>query len=324
MPFSYLPAKVRLEFDDAFEVSSSPMELRHLRYFVAVAEELSVRRAAERLHVSQPPLSRQIHDLEDEIGAKLFLRNKRGMQLTDAGKFLLDEARQILGHSERAMRLTNAASRGEAGRLSIAYSAAIFDPAFSQAVRLFRTRYPFVELQMRELSFSLQLQALLDQQIDVGYVVFGTQPTQKEFAFECIRRVPPCIALPQDHPLTKKKTLKLTDLANVPFIFPRQSMSTFRSWLMELCRSAGFTPIIAQEGDNAMGILGLVAAGVGVAFTPDTGRIFSGMGIEFRSLPPTTPQFELHTIWRRDSTSILLPAFLKLLRETSNSSSHRK
>jgi DNA-binding transcriptional LysR family regulator len=293
------------------------MELRHLRYFVAVAEELNVRRAAERLHVSQPPLSRQIHDLEDEIGAQLFLRGKRGMQLTDAGKFLLQEARQILSQSERAVQLTNAASRGEAGRLSLAYSAAIFDPAFSSAVRLFRHRFPLVDLAMRELSFSGQLQALLDNQIDVGYIVFGSLYTQEEIESECIRRVATCVALPRDHPLAKRKHLMLRDLANEPFIFPRRSMSTFRAWLIDLCRTAGFTPKIAQEGDNAMGILGLVASGVGVAFTPETGRIFQAMGIEFRALPADVPKFELHAVRRRDNPSTLVPAFLKILRESA-------
>jgi DNA-binding transcriptional LysR family regulator len=300
------------------------MELRHLRYFVAVAEELNVRRAAERLHVSQPPLSRQIHDLEDEIGAKLFLRGKRGMQLTEAGQYFLLEARQILSQSHRAIQLANAASRGEAGRLSIAYSAAIFDPVFSRAARLFRHRFPLVELEMRELSFSSQLHALLEKQIDAGYLVFGSRQTEKELLSECVRQVATCISLPPDHPLTKKKQLKLSDLANEPFVFPRQTMSAFRTWLLELCRSAGFTPKIAQEADNAMGILGLVASGVGVAFSPDTGRIFQAMGVEFRALPPDTPKFDLHIVWRRDNTSPLLPAFLGILRECARTGDKRK
>jgi DNA-binding transcriptional LysR family regulator len=118
------------------------------------------------------------------------------------------------------------------------------------------------------------------------------------------------------HPLTKRKQLKLRDLSNEPFVFPRQTMSTFRVWLLDLCRAAGFTPQIVQEADNAMGILGLVAAGVGVAFTPDTGRIFQAMGIEFRALPPATPQFELHLVSRRDNQSLLLPAFQSILRES--------
>ncbi len=301
------------------------MELRHLRYFVAVAEELNVRRAAERLHVSQPPLSRQIHDLEDEIGAKLFIRGKRGMQLTEAGQFLLEEARQILGQSERAIRLTNAASRGEAGRLAIAYSAAVFDPVFSRAARVFRHRFPMVELAMRELSFSSQLEALLNQQLDVGYV--GTAPehpdNDHELAYECIRRVGTCIALPRDHPLTKRKHLKLEDLAEEPFVFPRQSMSSFRSWLLELCRAAGFTPKIVQDADNAMGIMGLVASGVGVAFSPETVRIFEAMGFECRLLPET-PKFELNTVWRRGNTSPLVPAFLKILRECARAGGQGK
>jgi DNA-binding transcriptional LysR family regulator len=298
------------------------MELRHLRYFVAVAEELNVRRAAERLHVSQPPLSRQIHDLEEEIGAQLFLRGKRGMQLTEAGRFLLKEARQILGQSERAIRLTNAASRGEAGRLAIAYSAAVFDPAFSKAARVFRHRFPLVELTMQELSFSGQLEGLLDKQLDVGYVGAGPQHSENELVFECVRRVNTCIAFPRDHPLAKRKHLKLRDLAEEPFIFPRQSMSTFRAWILELCRGAGFTPKIAQEADNAMGIMGLVAAGFGVAFSPETVRIFEAMGFECRPLLDV-PKFELHSVWRRDNNSPLLPAFLKILRECARSSAKR-
>ncbi|HTB64260.1 MAG TPA: LysR substrate-binding domain-containing protein [Opitutales bacterium] len=293
------------------------MELRHLRYFVAVAEELNVRRAAARLRVSQPPLSRQIHDLEDEVGAKLFQRSKRGMQLTEAGRYLLPQARQILAQSERALHLANAASRGEAGRLSIAYSAAVFDPAFASAVRLFRHRFPLVDLEMRELSFSAQIKALLDSHIDTGYLVLGSREGEEELDSECLRRVATCIALPRNHPLTKRKHLKLSDLVNEPFIFPRQSMSTFRNWLLELCRASGFVPKIVQEADNAMGIMGLVASGVGVAFSPETGRIFQSMGVEFRALPPGTPMFELHILWRRDNTSPLLPIFLQILREST-------
>jgi DNA-binding transcriptional LysR family regulator len=293
------------------------MELRHLRYFVAVAEELNVRRAAGRLRVSQPPLSRQIHDLEDEVGARLFQRSQRGMQLTEAGRYLLPQARQILAQSERALHLANAASRGEAGRLSVAYSAAVFDPAFARAVRLFRHRFPLVDLEMRELSFSAQIKALLDSQIDAGYLVLGSRQGEEELASECLRRVATCIALPRDHPLTKRKQLKLSDLVDEPFVFPRTSMSTFRTWLLELCRAAGFTPKIAQEADNAMGILGLVASGVGVAFSPETGRIFGSMGVEFRTLPPGTPMFDLQILWRRDNTSPLLPTFLNILREST-------
>src|ERR1700680_3842603 len=126
------------------------MELRHLRYFVAVAEELNVRQAAARLHLSQPPLSRQIHDLEEEVGTKLFVRSQSGMQLTEAGRTFLTEARSILAQSQRAVQLAQAASRGEAGHLDIAYAVEGFEPVLLRVIRLFRQLFPMVELGIRE------------------------------------------------------------------------------------------------------------------------------------------------------------------------------
>src|SRR5512135_2642707 len=183
------------------------MELRHLRYFVAVAEELNVRRAAERLHVSQPPLSRQIHDLESEVGAKLFLRSKQGMELTDAGRFLLKEARQILSQSERAVQLAQAAGRGEAGRLELAYSAAFYDPAYVRAVRVFRKRYPAAELRIRDLLTYQQIQELLEKRLDLGYVGLRFPELEKDLAFECVRQGALWAAFPPDHPLARRRSV---------------------------------------------------------------------------------------------------------------------
>jgi DNA-binding transcriptional LysR family regulator len=136
------------------------MELRHLRYFVAVAEELNVRQAATRLHLSQPPLSRQIHDLEEEVGTKLFVRSQSGMRLTEAGRTFLKEARSILAQSQRAVQLAQAASRGEAGRLDIAYAVEGFEPVLLRVIRLFRGLFPMVELGIRELRYHQQVQRI--------------------------------------------------------------------------------------------------------------------------------------------------------------------
>jgi DNA-binding transcriptional LysR family regulator len=164
------------------------MELRHLRYFLAVAEDLNVRQAAVHLHVSQPPLSRQIRDLEQEVGARLFVRSRRGMQLTEAGQTFLKEARQILFQSKRAIQLAQAVSRGAAGRLEIAYSAAFFDPVLLRVMRLFRQRFPMVEFGLRELQYHQQVHELVNKQIDLGYIGIRFPEPENELVFECLRR----------------------------------------------------------------------------------------------------------------------------------------
>lgn len=290
------------------------MELRHLRYFVAVAEELNVRRAAERLHVSQPPLSRQIHDLEDEVGARLFLRSKQGMELTEAGRFLLKEARQILSQSERAVQLAQAAGRGEAGRLELAYSAAFYDPVYARAVRLFRKRYPAVELKIRELLTYQQIQELMERRLDLGYVGLRFVELEKDLAFECVRKGALWAALPPDHPLTRQRRLSLRSLAKEPFIGPPRTAPGYREALVNFCRDAGFVPEIVQEGNNAQCMLELVSAGVGVALVPDVLKQLLSIEVAFRPLAPQPPLLEFHIGWHRQNNSPLLLAFLEILR----------
>ena len=291
------------------------MELRHLRYFVAVAEELNVRRAAERLHVSQPPLSRQIHDLEYEVGTKLFARSKQGVQLTEAGRLFLREARQILSQSQRAVQLAQAASRGQAGRLELAYSAAFFDPIFARVTRLFRKRFPLVELRIRELLTYQQIQELLEKQIDLGYVGLRFPELEKDLEFECVRKGALWVALPPGHPLAKRRHVTLRVLAQEPFIAPPRTSPAYRDALLNLCRSAGFEPEIVQEGNNAQCMLELVSAGVGVALVPETFRQLLAIDVEFRPLAPKLPPLEFHVAWRRDNQSPPLQAFLEILHE---------
>ncbi|HVU38194.1 MAG TPA: LysR substrate-binding domain-containing protein [Opitutales bacterium] len=299
------------------------MELRHLRYFVAVAEELNVRRAAERLHVSQPPLSRQIHDLEDEVGVKLLIRSRRGVELTEAGRFFLAESRQILEQGQRAITLAKAAGRGEAGRLVVAYTASLFDPDFSAAVRKFKHRFPLVDMEFRELTPYQQIQELSGRQIDLAYVPFRFPELEQEMAFECVREVATCAVLPQGHPLAKKERLSPRDLAGEPFVFPRFTMPSVRAWYFDLCRTAGFIPRIVQEADNPLSVLGLVSVGVGVTFSSEAQSIFRSMGLIFRSLPRGTPKFKLHLMWRRDNPSPVLQSFVAIVRDHMRALRHR-
>jgi DNA-binding transcriptional LysR family regulator len=292
------------------------MELRHLRYFVAVAEELNVRQAAARLHLSQPPLSRQIHDLEDEVGTKLFVRSQSGMHLTEAGRTFLKEARLILAQSKRAVQLAQAASRGEAGHLDIAYSIEGFEPVLLRVIRLFRRLFPMVELGIRELQYHQQVQELINRRIDLGYVGIRFPELESELVFECVRKAPYLVALPPGHPLAKQRRLRLSELANEKFISIRRTAAAYHSWFVSVCRSAGFTPEIApEEADGALSLLGLVSAGFGVALVPETFQQILPVEVEFRPLRPSIPTFDIHIAWRRDNQSIVLQAFLEMLRK---------
>lgn len=287
------------------------MELRHLRYFVAVAEELNVRRAAARLHVSQPPLTRQIRDLEDEIKVQLLERSKHGVQLTVAGRIFLIEARQILSHSERAARLAQEARRGEHGQLNVAVPPMALDRVLSRALRQFRRRFPHVGLQIREMPSPRQLDALREKHVDLGYCAF--RRTDPDLIFKPVRRAAMCVVLPKDHPLAKEHRLPLSALAGEPFIIPSRQGATYYDWYINLCRGAGFEPAIAQEADSAQSLLSLVSAGVGVGLVPETMRVFeSAADVGMRGIFPETPYLTFHLVWRRNDTSAALKAFLDI------------
>ena len=287
------------------------MELRHLRYFVAVAEELNVRRAAARLHISQPPLTRQIRDLEDEIKVKLFERSKRGVELTGAGRVFLGDARQILEHSERAVRSAQDARRGDIGRLRIAVPAMAMDRVLCRVLRQVRRRYPNLALQIQETPTPHQVRLLLERNVDLTYCSFRS--TDSNLIFKPVRRAAMCVVLPPGHFLAKQRRVALRDLAEEPFVAPSPHATTYYDWYVSLCRNAGFEPRIAQEADSAQGLLSMVSAGIGVALVPETLRVFQSAGdVEVRDLFPDAPYLTFYLAWRRDDPSFALKAFLQI------------
>jgi DNA-binding transcriptional LysR family regulator len=298
------------------------MELRHLRYFVAVAEQLNVRQAAQRLHVSQPPLSRQIHDLEDELSTKLFDRSKQRLALTPAGECFLKEARQILSQVQRAVQLAQATSRGEAGELSIAILPPIGGLFLPPAIRAFREQFPVVDLTILDMSPQEQITALMDRRIDLGFVPVPVVEMNSDLEFELVRRVDLMVALPPGHRLAKQARLTLRKLAGESFVFfNRSSAASAHDWIMNLCRQAGFEPRIAKLADGAQSILELVAAGFGVALVPELFQRFPS-DVVFRPLPSATPKFHLSLAWPRENESQLLKAFLEILRTHLGRASH--
>jgi DNA-binding transcriptional LysR family regulator len=288
------------------------MELRHLRYFVAVAEEQNVRRAAARLHVSQPPLTRQIRNLEDEIKVKLFERSKQGVQLTGAGRIFLDEARQILEHSERAVRSAQDARRGDIGRLRIAVPPMAMDRMLCRVLRQVRRRYPKMALQIQETPAPHQFRILLERNVDLIYCNFRS--TDANVVFKPIRRAAMCVVLPPGHLLSRQRRVPLRELTEEPFIAPSRHATAYYDWYISLCRNAGFDPKIAQEADSAQSLLSMVSAGIGVALVPETLRVFqTAADVEIRELFPDTPYLTFYLAWRRDDPSPALKAFLEIL-----------
>lgn len=290
------------------------MELRHLRYFVAVAGELNVRRAAQRLHVSQPPLSRQIHDLEDELGTKLFDRSKQKLALTPAGEAFLKEARQILAHTQRAAQLAKAASRGETGQLSLAILPPIGGLFLPPAIRAFRERFPAVDLTVSELSPQEQVTALMDRRVDLGFVPLPVVNRVPDLEFEPVREVEMMAVLPPEHPLAKQRRLSLRKLTYEPFVLiNRSTAALLHDWILGQCREAGFEAQVIKLADSPLSVLELVSAGFGVSLLPDLFQRFPS-DVVFRPLPATVPKFQLSLAWRRDNDSPLLKVFLEILR----------
>ena len=254
------------------------MELRHLRYFVAVAEELHFGRAAERLHMAQPPLSRQIRDLEREIGAELFNRVPRGAELTDAGVAFLPEARLTLAQAERAQRAAQRAARGEAGRLRVGFVEAAADSAvLPDVLGFFRLHLPDVGVSLFEMDAVQQADALRTGRIDLG-VLHSVPPDAAQWLrVEPVYAEPMVAALTHGHRLAARARVALGDLAAEAFVFfPRPAAPVLYDALIARCRTAGFSPRVMQEATGWHTLAGLVAAGVGTALSRDRSHSYSG------------------------------------------------
>jgi DNA-binding transcriptional LysR family regulator len=292
------------------------MELRHLRYFLAAAEELSFSRAAARLRVSQPPLSRQIRSLEEEIGAPLFDRSRRKLQLTPAGKAFLEQTRQILAQSDRAARMAKAVSQGKCGQLTLAFLSPLGGIFLPAALRMFRQKFPLVEVTLTEMVPRRQVKALFEGQIDMGIVPRDEARFEKALALEPVVEVGMIAALPPEHALTALRKVPLQKLADEPLVtFKRSSAPALHDWIRDLCRASGFEPNIGRQCDQAQAMLDSVAGGIGIAILPEFFRRYQSEAV-FRPLAPHTPKTELCMVWRRRDNSEALHALRAIMRQT--------
>jgi DNA-binding transcriptional LysR family regulator len=291
------------------------MELRHLRYFVALAEELHFSRAARRLGISQPPLSQQIQALELSLNAPLFERTNRRVELTEAGRALLVEARATLDQAERAATIVGRAQRGEIGELRIGFapSAPLIAP-FTATVLAFRKAAPGVRLVLGEQVTTEQIDALLERRLHIGFIRSPSEPDLPEtiVAIE-LHREPLVAFMRADHPLARGRTVPLKALANEPFIFfPRSHGTSLYDQVLALCRKAGFTPRIDQEARGNATILGLVAVGLGVSILPESLRGIAVANTACRPLSPAGVPTSMWLIHRRHDQSPASEAFVAL------------
>jgi len=290
------------------------MELRHLRYFIAVAEELHFTRAAARLHIGQPPLSQQIQMLEREVGTTLFERSKRWVRLTEAGKFFLQDARKILTLSEQAIETARRASRGEVGELRVGFTSSMpFTVILQQVVNRYRQRYPQVSLSLQEMTSMRQIDAIAHRQLDIGFV----RPPEIEIGngvnVVTLRHDPLMLVLPGKHRLAHKKSVKLHELAEEDFVMYSRDVGTgIHAQIVRLCRRAGFDPHIVQEAREAATIIGLVVAGCGVSILPESFQCIQMQGVCYRAIADEDAVTALMLATRNDESTPLVDAFTQL------------
>lgn len=289
------------------------MELRHLRYVVTLADTLHFGHAAERLHVSQPPLSQQIRQLETELGVTLFHRTKRHVELTDAGRMFVDEARVILAHAAHASNLALRVNQGEVGQLTIGAAGPADAQIFVDILRAFARRHPQVRIILRNMGSAEQARAISEGRLHVGFVALPID--EPDLATETVLRRPIVIALPRDHPLAARTRVPLHALANEPHImFARRMGPRLFDAVLAACREAGFNMHIAHEVDNLYTACTLVAAGLGVCFVP--AGIQERHSIVLRAVTPSLPHVhsELAVAYKPQSCE-LVSLFVAVVRE---------
>ena len=290
------------------------IELRQLRYFIAVAEEMHFGRAALRLHMTQPPLSQTIQALEQLLGAALFERSRRGVALTPAGIALLPEARRLLAQAQELPQLVQRAAAGEVGRLTLAFVSSADYSVLPPFLRAYRAAYPQVQITLQESTSDLQLDDLLHNRIDAGLLIPPLPDKAKlELDYLPVLNEPLVLAVPAGL-LAKKGKVALAAMPRLPLIvFPRAISPALYDAIVSVFRDAGITPEIGQQAIQMQTIVSLVSAGMGMALVPQSVSKLMRPGVEYRALADAGPLVETGLAWRRDNASPVLRGFLELL-----------
>jgi DNA-binding transcriptional LysR family regulator len=291
------------------------MELRHLRYFRAVANELHFGRAAEKLHISQPPLTKQIQDLEAELGFDLFNRTKRSVVLTPAGQAFLSEVNQILQQLDRAIDIGSKTSRGELGQISIGFVGSATYNILPVMLQQFRDRYPDVRIELHELTTDRQLIWLREGRIDIGLI--RPPIIERDFNIQVIFQESVVVALPTNHHLAAQESIDLAVLATEPFIlFPRELAPGLYDPIIAICQVAGFSPQVVQECIQMQTIVSLVSANMGISILPASIREAQRQGVVYRPIRSGTLSVDklatIAIVWRRNDDSPTMNRLLEI------------
>jgi DNA-binding transcriptional LysR family regulator len=297
------------------------MELRHLRYFIAVAEEGHITRAAERLGMQQPPLSQQIRGLERELDVQLFRRKPRGVELTDAGRALLIDARAILAQIEHAFATTRRTARGDLGRIAIGFtSSAPFHAFVPRVIRAFREAFPLVSLTLEESGTTELIQDLREERIDAAFIR-SPVADPAGLTVDPLLEEPMLVALPSQHALARNPGagVSLKRLAGETFIvYRRHTGPGLYDAIIAACHAAGFSPLIGQEAPRIVATLNLVSAGLGLSLVPASLQRMHMDGVTYRPLTGAAqPKAPLHLASRRGDASPVVRRFLTLAKQTA-------
>jgi len=295
------------------------MELRHLRYFVAVAEALSFTRGAESLHLSQPSLTRQVKDLEEELGVRLLDRTKQYVSLTEEGSSFLVDAKRVLSLSSEIVDSVRRLSRHEPPTLSIGYVANLFYDLLPETLSAFQRAFPTVSVNLFDMNCGEQFRALLDGKLDLGFVGLCDTVEAVGLMHHPVATYTTVAALNKTHPLAKKPVVKLKKLEPMFFIgMSETSYPGYRNWLTDTCRQVGFTPKVLQDVEIERTVLQSVAAGLGVALLPDKVRNLPHEDVVFCPVSPTVPT-ESCIAWKADNPSPAMKTYRHIVEKFSNS-----
>jgi len=288
------------------------MELRHLRYFAVLAEELHFGRAARRLAISQPPLSVAIQQLESHVGARLFERNSKEVRLTPAGLALLASSQRLLAQAQEAAREARDVADGSAGRLRIGFVGSMLYRGLPQALHAFQADYPAVRVTLAELNSGEQITELLHDRLDLGFVHTSRMPA--ELAHRLLLTEPFVCCLPAGHALARRRALPASALKGQPFVlFSRHASPDYHERILAICAEAGFQPALRYEARHWLAVVSLVSQGMGVALVPDAMRHSALRGAVFRPLEGTALKSEAYGVWRAGPQDVRVQRLLQAM-----------
>jgi DNA-binding transcriptional LysR family regulator len=285
--------------------STTAMELRHLRYFVVVAEEQNVTRAAERLHVSQPPLSRQIRDLEEELGVELFRRTAKSLALTEPGKVFLNEARAVLLRSEKAVQTVRAAAAGERGQLRIGYAPSLTVQLLPNTLRMFESEYPGVRVKLHDLSTEEAVQRLNTDKLDLALAVRASGSSMRGLTFQELMTYPICVAVARNHPLAGKRSISLAELRKQKLMgYSRDEYPEYAAQIGEIFKPSPFDMNAMEEYDGVTGLIAAVEAERGVALVSTSIKCSTGPRVILLPIVPALPPIVVGALTTASATPL--------------------